>query len=433
MNSHERAVLQAKIELVEHQIAAVRDSIKGRPATDQEKKILDEMEGLREDLRKHLPIGPFALLGDRDLLTGRPGPGSPSRPFALRGPRDAKDYDSLFGGGGYQWQDRDATFLAALFSGRHHPGLVKNATMTETVPSDGGFLVPVETARQIHAVSLENELVAPRAYVQPMLSNECKVPAMEIGDHSTALLGGFTASYVDELGTITEANPKARGMTLNAKKLTGLIRVSNELAADAIGGEAQIINLCGKGLAWYRDKAFLKGTGAGQPLGILNAGCLVSVDPESGQDADTIMYENLTKMMAAMFAGSFNNSVWVCHQTTIPQLLTLSIAIGTGGAHIPVMRESDGVFSILTRPVLFTEKTEALGNKGDIMLCDFSQYCVGLRQGMRIDTSIHVGFSTDELYARLIERHDGQPLWDKPLTLLDGATKVSPFVCLAAR
>ncbi len=97
------------------------------------------------------------------------------------------------------------------------------------------------------------------------------------------------------------------------------------------------------------------------------------------------------------------------------------------------MTETDGQFKILTRPVIFTEKTETLGSAGDIMLCDFSQYVVGLRQGLRFDQSIHPGFTTDEIYARLIERHDGQPLWDKALTLEDGSTTVSPFVKLAAR
>jgi len=123
----------------------------------------------------------------------------------------------------------------------------------------------------------------------------------------------------------------------------------------------------------------------------------------------------------------------VCHQTTIPQLLTLSMAVGTGGDHIPVMTESNGQFSILTRPVIFTEKTETLGNKGDIMLADFSQYVVGLREGMRFDSSIHALFEYDEIVSRIIERHDGQPLWDSALTLEDGSTTVSPFVVLEAR
>jgi HK97 family phage major capsid protein len=406
----------------------------GRGLTREEASIVAQMEGGISALEKELPER--ALTVQRDGPIGNYG-GSITRgsgkPYALRGPHDAKDYRSLFGStGGAPWTDKESSFFQAVFSGRHHPGLIRNA-MTETIPSDGGYLVPTQQAEKIHAVSLENELVMPRCFVQPMTTNEFKLPGLEVGDHSSNLYGGFTASYVDEAGTINEHSPKTRSMTLNAKKLTGLLRFSNELAQDIPGGENQVIQICGKGLSWYRDKAFLKGTGAGEPLGILNAGCLIEVDKETGQAADTVTYGNLTKMMAGMFAGSFANSVWVCHQTTIPQLLTLSLAIGTGGDAIPVMKESNGQFSILTRPVLFTEKTEPLGNKGDIMLVDFSQYVVGLRQGMRFDLSIHAHFQTDELLARLIERHDGQPLWGEALTLADGSARVSPFVALGAR
>lgn len=377
-------------------------------------------EKLRPEPARTLENGPFGQL----KRTGTP--------YELKAPRMSKDYKSLFGTGGYAWPDKQSTFFDAVFSGRHHPGLIR-AAMGETVPSDGGFLVPSEYAERIHNVSLENEIVMPRCFVQPMKSNEINLPAMEIGNHSSSLFGGFTASYTAEAGTISEANPKARRMTLNAKKLTGLIRFSSELAQDIPGGENQIINICGKGLAWYRDKAFLKGTGAGEPLGILNSPCIIEVNPETGQLTDTIQYLNLTKMMAAMFSGSFGNSVWVCHQSTIPQLLQLSITVGTGGAHIPVLTRAGGGFEMLTRPVIFTEKTEKLGDKGDIMLCDFSQYVVGLRSEMRFDMSIHVHFTTDELLARLIERHEGQSLWDKALTLEDGSTTVSPFVVLGAR
>jgi len=305
--------------------------------------------------------------------------------------------------------------------------------MTETVPSDGGFLVPGQLAEQIHAVSLENEIVMPRCFVQPMKSNEIDIPAMEIGDHSANLYGGFTASYTAEAGTISEADPKVRSMKLNAKKLTGLIRFSAELAEDIPGGENQLLNICGKGLAWYRDKAFLKGTGAGEPLGILNAGCTIEVAKASGQAKDTIIYSNLTDMVGRLHPACFNNSVWICQVTAIPQLLQLSMAVGTGGSFYPVLTESNGEWRILSRPVIFTEKTEPLGDKGDIILADLSQYVVGLRSGMRFDQSIHVHFTTDELLSRLIERHDGQPLWGEALILEDGTNTVSPFVVLAER
>lgn len=414
------------IELLEKKVAEWAGFQLNSAQIEVRNEMVAEIRRLKE-LPAHAPLtkpGPWGQ--DNRSFGGGNG-------YELRSPNQVKDYRSLYGAqDGYAWPDKETSFFQAVFSGRHHPGLTLRA-MSETVPSDGGFLIPVQYAEKIHNVSLESELVAPRAYVQPMTSNECKIPGVEIGDHSVSLFGGFTASYTAEAGTIDEHSPKARSIELNAKKLTGLLRFSSELSQDIPGGENQIIQICGKGLSWYRDRAFLKGTGAGQPLGILNAGCTIQVAKETGQRADTICYENLCKMMAAMYAGGFGNSVWVAHQSCIPQLLTLSVAVGLGGNAIPVMSQTNGQFTILTRPVIFTEKTEKLGDKGDIMLCDFSQYVVGLRSEMRFDVSIHAHFQTDELLARLIERHDGEPLWDKALGLEDGTTQVSPFVVLAER
>ncbi|HOP48450.1 MAG TPA: phage major capsid protein [Desulfobacteraceae bacterium] len=406
----------------------------GRENTPKEELMISELDGAIEGLKAELekPEKPLTLpstigTSSKNILRGGPA-------FALRGPQDKKDYRSLFGSvPDVRWTDKDSTFFQAVFSGRFHPGLIKNS-MTETVPSDGGFLVPGELAAQIHAVSLEDEIVMPRCFVQPMRSNEIDIPAMTIGDHSANLYGGFTASYTAEAGTISEANPKIRDMKLQAKKLTGLLRFSSELSQDIPGGENQLVQICGKGLAWYRDKAFLKGTGAGEPLGILNAGCTIEVEKENGQVADTIQYENLTAMVGRLHPACFNHSVWVCQVSAIPQLLQLSMAVGTGGSAIPVLTaDAGGTWRILTRPVIFTEKTEKLGDRGDIILADFSQYVVGLRSGMRFDMSPHVHFETDEMLARLIERHDGEPLWDEPLTLEDGSTTVSPFVVLEER
>ncbi len=372
--------------------------------------------------------------GLANTMPNNPETRSSQKPYELRTAGDKKDFRNLYGSSKdeYHWTDKESNFFEALFSGRFHPGLVKRS-LSENVPSQGGFLIPAESVEKIHNVALENELVMPLATVQPMKTNSITIPAVEIGDHSVSLFGGFTATYKAEAATLSEANPTFRAMELNCNKLTGFLKFSNELMNDVSNGESQILDICGKGLAWYRDKSWLTGIGAGEPLGILNAGCLLSQEKASGQMADTIIYDNLTGMMAKMFAGSFANSVWVCHQSTIPQLLQLSLAIGTGGDHVPVLQESSGEFKMLTRPVIFTEKTEPLGSKGDVCLFDFSQYLIGMTSEMRIDLSQHIYFTTDQGAARLIERHDGQPLWDKALTLKDGSTEVSPFVTLDAR
>jgi len=420
----------------------VLDKMETRSASDEKEfdTLVADMEDLVKKLdRQHIIVNSEAREAFNDPNSVTIGGGQAeqreSKGYEMRSPGSKKNFRSLFGKepiNTYRWNDQDTDYFSAVFAGRFHPGLTTRS-MIEGIASDGGFLVPTETSEIIHNVALENEIVLPNAYVMPMKTNDKNIPGLNIGNHSNNLFGGFTASYKPETGTLDEANPKARLMALSAKKLTGFLKISRELFDDIPGGGGQIAEICGKGLAWYRDLSFLKGSGAGEPLGIINSDCLVTVGAEDGQAADTIIYENLINMMARMFAGSFANSVWVCHQTTIPQLLTLSVAIGTGGDHIPVMTKGKSGFEILTRPVIFTEKTEPLGDKGDIMLCDFAQYVVGLREELRLEYSPHVYFTTDQIAARLIARHDGMPLWDQALTLEDGSTTVSPFVTLEAR
>lgn len=405
-----------------------------RSLTTDEAEMVKKLSDAIFDLKK-IPYPPqtlernFSYDSSGRRVYGNTGAGGS---YQIKGPRDSKDYRSLFGVEGPSWTDKDIGFFGALCSGRHHPGLTQRS-MLENVPSSGGFLVPVQTSQRIHDVALENEIILPRAYVIPMISNELKIPATVIGSHASALMGGFTASFTAEAGTIDENSPKVRNMTLTAKKLTGLVRFSAELASDAIGGERQIETICARGLAHYRDASFISGSGAGEPQGLLNSACLVTTAKEVGQKADTLTYENVCKMMAAMYPPSFKNSIWIAHPSTIPQLLSLSLAVGTGGNQVNVFSESNGRFQMLTREVIFSEKMQTLGNKGDICLVDLSQFCVALRAELRVDLSIHTYFTTDELLLRLISQFDGQMLWNEPLTLSDGVTQVSPVVTLAER
>jgi HK97 family phage major capsid protein len=87
---------------------------------------------------------------------------------------------------------------------------------------------------------------------------------------------------------------------------------------------------------------------------------------------------------------------------------------------------------MLTRPVIFTEKLPALGKKGDIVLCDFSQYAIGIRREVLLDKSIHVGWATDSTGYRAIMRVDGAGTWSAPIQPKDGDT-LSWCVTLAAR
>lgn len=323
-------------------------------------------------------------------------------------------------------------FLSAIHSGLGDRRLVSQLS-SETSGSDGGFMVPEQFSAQWLDKSLENEIVRPRAKIEPMESASKKIAGFSNSDNSgSAPFGGFAGEWLAEMGEATDVSPTVRAIELVAKKLGIFTKSSNELIEDGVSFEELLGEAMVAAIGWHMDVAFFTGTGAGQPLGVLNDPAKIEVDKEAGQASDTVVYENLTTMFSRMHPACVNNSAWVAHQSCIPQLTNLSVTIGTGGSHIPAMTESDGTFRILTRPILFTEKLPALGDAGDIILADFSQYSIGMRRGVTLEKSNAVNWQTDETNYRSIIRVDGQGRWAQAFTPLNGST-LSWCVTLAER
>lgn len=311
-----------------------------------------------------------------------------------------------------------------IHQGIFHPDLRASNEQRSGVPSEGGFFVPEQHVAEMLDKSLEKEIVRPRCVVAPMFSDTRKVAGLDNLDHSDGtVFGGLSGGWIEESTTIAESAAKVRLIQLTAKKCAILIKVSNELIDDGASFEEQLQQALIAGLGWFLDHAALRGSGVGRPLGALNDPALISINPESGQSPGTIRYQNLVEMFARLHPGCIANSAWVASSTTLPQLLTLTLPIGTGGAHIPVMSETGGEYRILTRPVIFTEKLPTVGTQGDILLADFSQYVIGLRKEISLAKSQHAGFADDTSYYRAIIRADGQGRWNRPFTPLEGPTQ----------
>lgn len=330
-------------------------------------------------------------------------------------------------------------YLATIHTGMHHPNLYAATGMSEGVGADGGFVVPTEFSAEMLDASLEDEIVRPRATISPMVSRQKQIAGWESNDHSAAI-GGFTGHWMEEAGTNTNQKGTVMKITLTAYKLAVFAMATNELLADGASFEEMLGQALRNALGFYMDDAFFNGTGAGQPRGVFNDPALITVAKESGQAADTIDYLNLVKMFSRIHPASVANAVWVANTDTIPQLLQLQNVVknvagseNVGGSSVPVLQQDgQGGFTLLTRPVVFTEKVPSLGDLGDISLIDFSQYTVGMRQEVILDKSKHVGWSTDESGYRAILRVDGMGRWSGPVTPKNGAS-LSWCVTLAER
>lgn len=308
---------------------------------------------------------------------------------------------------------------------------------SSVVPSDGGFLVPESFRSTLLQETLETALVRPRAMVIPMETARVSFPALEVTSHASSVFGGMVAYWTEEAARLVKSNAKFSKVTLDAKKLTGYSVVPNELLADSMISLEGFINTAWpRTLTWAEDNAFINGTGVGEPLGFTAAlnTAAVQVAKESGQSADTIVWENIIKMYARMLPTSLGNAVWFANINTFPELATMALSVGTGGSAVWLNNGQEGpAASILGRPVVFTEKMATLGDAWDLAFVDLSYYMIGDRQTMQMASSTDIEFDTDQTAFRIISRVDGRPWMQSAVTPYKGAETLSPFVTLAAR
>ncbi len=403
----------------------------------------------RDRLERHLTeFEPAARPNERLIRPEDPQNSSERRAFGTgsartgrtnSGRRYADMFPELLGRGSGFRDGED--FLKPIVFGQADPRLLLAAGMTEGGPGGGGFLVPSPLSEKWLDASLEEEVVRGRAQVHPMTSSTLEIAGLDVTDRSAGDLAGYEGQWLAEGAPATEQKARLRKITLKARKCAIFTSASVELATDAIGGfEGQIGAFMSKAIAFNLDGAFLGGTGAGQPLGILNGGSTVTVLKEGSQAAATIRQENVLKMFARLIPASQVNAVWVVHPSTIPQLYTLTVLVknvaGTenvGGAAIPLFRDEGGRMTLLGRPVLISEKAKQLGTKGDIGLYDFSYYAVGIRSEMSLERSNAPGWLTSEISLRLIIRVDGQPILNAAVKPSEGTDALSPFVTLETR
>jgi len=311
--------------------------------------------------------------------------------------------------------------------------------LNEAVPSEGGFLVGTDFVPNLIQQAYDNSVIAKLCQRIPIGpgANGLKMNGVDETSRATGSRhGGVRGYWVAEGGTITASKPSFRQIELNLQKEAVLFYATDELIQDATALGQVAETAVADEINFMLQDAIIRGNGAGKPLGILNSPSLVTVGKETGQDADTVVAENISKMWARAYGAGRLNSVWLINQEIEPQLDKLSVPVGTGGApvYMPPGGLSESPYGrIKGRPVIAIEQASALGDAGDIMLADFSQYILIDKGGVQMASSMHVQFVTDELVFRFIYRVDGQPSWNAALTPYKGAGTLSPFVTLIAR
>jgi HK97 family phage major capsid protein len=307
---------------------------------------------------------------------------------------------------------------------------------------DGGFLVPPEFSSTIwKKVEAEENLMSRCTELTPS-GNSMTLPKDELTPWGTS---GIQAYWESEAAVASQTKASFESSTLRLYKLMALAPVTEELLEDSNGFESYIQAKVPGIISHKINTSIVSGTGAGQPLGILNSASKISVAKETSQPADTVWFANINKMWSRMYAPFRRNSVWLINQDIEPSLHGMafqatgasSMLPGTSAvpAYLPMNGLSSSPYaSLMGRPVIPLQACKTVGDQGDIILVDLKQYWL-LRKasGIRTDTSMHLYFDQATTAFRFIFRVNGQPAASAAISPENGSNTLSWAVVLDAR
>jgi HK97 family phage major capsid protein len=311
-----------------------------------------------------------------------------------KAPTDGEMFRAMLkDGGGY-----DAHASASILTDRRSPDLVLRA-----LQSAGGSAVETSFADFV--------TVYERTFT-PML-NPSVVTLLNRSDGSPLVLPRVTAdvtvagTITAEAGGITEGDSTISQVTLNPYKYGITNLWSAELAQDnTIGLEDLIARTTGRSLAIAIGGALTTGDGTDDPNGIVTAATLHGT--ASGTGATYGTYFGGTDLVSLFYKPAAPYRAvgsWMMNSTSLAQARN---GRDTAGNFLwQASLQLGEPETILGRPVYENPAMASGSAAKSVIFGDISRYVVARVVPIRVESSIHYKFSTDQLALRTIERVDG--------------------------
>lgn len=303
--------------------------------------------------------------------------------------------------------------------------------MGEDSGSAGGYVVPEEFHNRLMMAASDQSVIRPRATVIPVNSDAGKIPALDqynsptAGAGQTALAGGIVGGWAGEGSAGSSTDAAFKQVEYNVKKIAAYTEVSNELIEDSAQSiDSLLSRLFGMAVSSLEEMAFIRGSGAGAPLGVLNADAAIGV---SASTSDAWALEDAVNMLSK-FKSVGGSPIWIMHREILPDLSSY-FDVNTGG--VDFIQPREGVpMSLLGYPILFSEHIPQSDQSGMPILLDPSAYVIFDRSNTSVAFSEHAGFTSDQGTWRVTKRLDGQPWLTSSFELADpqGSYNVSPIV-----
>lgn len=319
--------------------------------------------------------------------------------------------------------------------------------------ANGGFLLDQELIAGIwdKARAIDGPLA--RCLFLTTTKNSASWPLLgESSRVSGSRLGGMIARWQgqtdDQSLTTFASQPTAATNVFRPRRVLVYSQpFSNDLLADAPLAARMLEYAAQLEIHYAVVDAMITGDGATRPLGVLNAPSTITLASRGG--AGSISSTDIDGMWSRLWGFCRRNAVWICNDDTLLKVDQAATAGGWPSATYLPQGVAGNPFPLIKgRPVLPVEQCPVLGDSGDLIVGDWSQYGLMARtvdsNGMP-DMAVSYGavsafveqsssdqfyFDTDSSVFRFKLRIDGQPLWTSAVTIADGSQTAGPFVVL---
>ena len=321
--------------------------------------------------------------------------------------------------------------------------LAAAAGLNTSISSEGGVLIPDDFAESLWSkIYNDGEILRRcRTFGMPRGSYYHIPQVVETTRVDGSRFGGVSAAWTSEGAAIADSEPRFGLHTLKLRKLGALCYLTDEQLSDSDLSSEALEATIAREVSHVFEGAIVRGDGAKQPQGILNANAKITVSAETNQTAATIWGPNIAKMFARLWGPSQRTAVWLYNVDALPYLAALGLEGRYGSADADAVcgplwnwdgsASSGGWPTLMGRPAIPSEHCSTVGTEGDLILCDLSQVGIVAKEKARL--SAHVRFEYAEQCFKFVLRADACSLWASAIAPQNGTATQSPFITLASR
>lgn len=275
--------------------------------------------------------------------------------------------------------------------------------LSEGVDSEGGYTVPTEYRNTIISLIEMYGDARSRCTVLPMQRDEMTMPR---------LTGGVRTYWIGEGKTISETQPSFGELRFIVKKLAAMVPVTSELLDDTTISIANLLStLFAQAIAKEEDRVVFTGdvSGAGDPYnGVLYDPGVTNHVLASGKNTFAeIDADDLADVIASRSRALIAGAEWYMHRTILNVVRKLKFS--ATGEYVFSPDTAPGTPGQLWGyPVNVVESMPSISDSGAskpyIFFGNLQHYYIADRKAFSMARSDHVGFATDRVFLRGIQR-----------------------------